>query len=198
MSTPEYAEIDFTYPESLSSIDPLVFELFAEAFCSLAYTKEDLVEYIQKNGFNAESLLNELVLRYNSEKGSFYGISTDLVPAIRLFAAYEGGFTPEDVAYLGDDEDYVLDEFKTFMTEKDEEDFLDFVGDKVRYIDCVTQICFEEWLTDNPEMIGLEGDEADDPSDHIQEWYYDLSDRKLVPMLIEIKKQFEQHQQKKA
>ncbi|NJM28676.1 MAG: hypothetical protein HC856_11685 [Pseudanabaena sp. RU_4_16] len=47
-------------------------------------------------------------------------------------------------------------------------------------------------------MIGLEGDEADDPGDHIQEWYYDLSDRKLVPMLTEIKKQFEQHQQKKA
>jgi hypothetical protein len=44
MSTPEYDEIDFTCPESFSSDEEQrLFYLFAEAFNSVPYTKEDLV-----------------------------------------------------------------------------------------------------------------------------------------------------------
>ena len=210
MSTQEYDEIDFTCPESLSSYEEReLFYLFVEAFNSLDYTKEDLIEHIQKNGFNTESLLNEIVFRYNNRGHYYYGISLDLIIAFRQFAEYVGlekdyidGFELNDV----DEDDLIKDVFYWASLgrdvgedkEEDKEYFLREVLDKSRLIDNLAAHWFGEFLGCYPELIGLEKDEDEDHSEHIAEWYSNVADQKLVPILTEIKKQFEQHQQKKA
>lgn len=130
----------------------------------LPFFKEDLIEYINKHGFDVTEISREVLYRCDSAL-----ISEGVIDECVVKVANYLGIESLDDDYLLDYRDYIIDELTDQNLLLDEKEFLNTYENPLNYIVLWINTCLREYLTENPEEIGFSEDE-DDCSDKIEEW----------------------------
>ena len=142
-------------------------------------SKEDLIEYINEHGFDVTEISREVLYRCDSALIS-EGVIDECVVKIANYL----GIKSLDNDYLLDYRDYIIDELIDQNHALDQEEFLNIYENPLNYIVRWIDTCLREYLTENPEKIGLNEDE-DDYSDKIEEWLDNIHKKILDPIYQE-------------
>ncbi len=135
-----------------------------QAAQSIPSSKEDLIEYINEHGFDIAEISSEVLYRRDSAL-----ISEGVIDECVVKIANHLGIESLDADYLLDYRDYIIDELIDQNRALNKEEFLNSYENTLNYIVRWIDTCLREYLTENPEEIGLNEDE-DDYSDKIEEW----------------------------
>ena len=136
-------------------------------------SKEDLIEYINEHGFDVTEISSEVLYRCDSALIS-EGVIDECVVKIANYLGIES----LDDDYLVDYRDYIIDELIDQNRALEQEEFLNSYENPLNYIVRWIDTCLREYLTENPEEIGLNEDE-DDYSDKIEDWLTNINERIL-------------------
>jgi hypothetical protein len=142
-------------------------------------SKEDLIEYINEHGFDVDEISREVLYRCDSALIS-EGVIDECVVKIANYLGIES----LDDDYLVDYRDYIIDELIDQSRALNKEEFLNSYENPLNYIVRWIDTCLREYLTENPEEIGLNEDE-DDYSDKIEEWLDNIHKKTLDPIYQE-------------
>ncbi len=142
-------------------------------------SKEDLIEYINEHGFDVDEISREVLYRCDSAL-----ISEGVIDECVVKVANYLGIESLDDDYLLDYRDYIIDELIDQNHALDEEIFLNSYENPLNYIVCWIDTCLREYLTENPEEIGLNESE-DEYSDKIEEWLNNIHKKILDPIYQE-------------
>ena len=142
-------------------------------------SKEDLIEYINEHGFDVTEISREVIYRCDSALIS-EGVIDDCVIKIANYLGIES----LDDDYLLDSRDYIIDELIDQNLALDKGEFLNTYENPLNYIVRWIDTCLREYLTENPEEIGLNEGE-DDYSDKIEDWLDNIHKKTLDPIYQE-------------
>lgn len=173
--------MDFS-PDEATEAKRNVIASIVKAAQFLPYSKEDLIEYINEHGFDVTEISSEVLYKCDSAL-----ISEGVIDECVVKVANYLGIKNLDNDFMLVNRDSIIDELICLTRDVwgQEDTFLNTYEEPINYIIGWVDTCLREYLTENPEEIGLNEDE-DEYSDKIEEWLTNINERILEQFYQEV------------